>query len=418
MIITKEIFRTIILEGQELLQEVAVYNRRYELEENGKYVFVGVRQAGKSYMLFNKAKSLLNKGHSIEEIVYVNFDDERLVELKADQLDLILQAHQTICDQKPILLFDEIQNVEHWEKFARRLVNMKYTVFITGSNAKMLSSDIMSTLGGRFIDQMIFPYSFEEYIEVAGFSLSDNWQYGKEAAQIQRLLADYIKWGGFPELTLYKDKRQWLNSLYEKILLGDIVLRNKIKNVAALRLVMKKVAENVMRPVSGRRIANLISGTGVKTNTTSVIDYLQYAKEAFIIFPLTNYYSSFADRETTKKYYFIDNGLLSIFLADAETALLENICAIKLYKKYADKVYYINDDVETDFYIPDEGYAVQASYSIRDDNTREREVKGLMKLHDKHPLKRMEIVTYDEETVIDADGCQIAVVPLWKWLLM
>jgi predicted AAA+ superfamily ATPase len=418
MAITKETIRTLIKEGQEALGEVELYDRPYEFEENGRYVLVGVRQAGKSYMLYKRAKQLLASGHRLEEMVYIDFDDERLLGMTATDLDQILQAYGSVYSYKPILFFDEIQNVEGWEHFARRLANQKYQVFITGSNAKMLSRDIQTTLGGRYIDGKVFPYSFAEYLGAQGVVLSKEWQHGKVRSQVQQAFNKYLMWGGFPELLMYRNKRRWLNDLYEKILLGDVILRNKVKNEMALRLTIKRLADNVMQPTSYNRIANLVKGTGVSTSVASVIDYVRYAKEACILFPLENYASKFVEKETVKKHYFIDNGLLSIFLIGGEAVLLENICAVYLYRKYENGLYFYNKNIEVDFFVADEAYAVQVSYSISDEETRKREVDGLKKLHTFMPLKRMVIVTFDEEETIKLDDNRfIEVIPVWKWLL-
>ena len=418
MAITKETIRTLIKEGQEALGEVELYDRPYEFEENGRYVLVGVRQAGKSYMLYKRAKQLLASGHRLEEMVYIDFDDERLLGMTATDLDQILQAYGSVYSYKPILFFDEIQNVEGWEHFARRLANQKYQVFITGSNAKMLSRDIQTTLGGRYIDGKVFPYSFAEYLGAQGVVLSKEWQHGKVLSQVQQAFNKYLMWGGFPELLMYRNKRRWLNDLYEKILLGDVILRNKVKNEMALRLTIKRLADNVMQPTSYNRIANLVKGTGVSTSVASVIDYVRYAKEACILFPLENYASKFVEKETVKKHYFIDNGLLSIFLIGGEAVLLENICAVYLYRKYENGLYFYNKNIEVDFFVADEAYAVQVSYSISDEETRKREVDGLKKLHTFMPLKRMVIVTFDEEETIKRDDDRfIEVIPVWKWLL-
>ena len=321
----------------------------------------------------------------------------------------------------PILFFDEIQNVEGWEHFARRLANRKYQVFITGSNAKMLSRDIQTVLGGRYLDETIYPYSFHEYLEAQDIALSKEWQYGSERARVQQAFGQYLSWGGFPELLLYRNKRHWLNDLYEKILLGDIIHRNKIKNELALRMVIKRLAESVMHPTSFTRIANLVKATGVSTSTASVIEYAKYAKDACIMFSLENYASKFVEKETVKKHYFVDNGLLNIFLMDAETALLENVCAIHLHKKYGERLFFYNKNVEVDFFIPEEGYAIQASYSILASNasdTYDREVEALKKLNAFAHLERMVIVTNDEETTIPVNDSQfIEVIPAWKWLL-
>ncbi len=421
MAITKETFRVLIREGQEEVRDVEFFDRPFEFEENGRYVLVGVRQAGKSYMLYKRARQMMGKGCLLEDIIYINFDDERLMGMTADDFDLILQSYQSVYSGTPVFFFDEIQNVEGWEHFARRLANKKYLVYITGSNAKMLSRDIQTVLGGRFLDALIYPYTFAEYLAASGVALEKEWQYGGQRAVVQKLFADYMKWGGFPELLLFRNKRNWLNSLYDKILLGDIIQRNKVKNENALRLTMKRLAENVMQPISYNRIANVIRTTGISIAVSSVSDYVRYAVDACMIFSLENYASKFVEKETVKKHYFVDNGLLSIFLLDGNTALLENLCAIHLHKKYGDKLYFYNKNIEVDFLIVDEGYAVQVSYSIYGDGKQEtfdRETKALVQLDKYLSLNRMLIVTYDEEGVVTLDnGKQIEVIPVWKWLL-
>lgn len=417
----KDVFKTLIKEGQDEIQEVELNRRRFEFEEQGRYVLVGVRQAGKSYLLYQRAKMMLESGHDISEIVYINFDDERLLGMTAEDFDLILQAYSTMFDGKPILFFDEIQNIEGWEHFARRLANQKYMVFITGSNAKMLSRDIATVLGARFFDEKVFPYSFREFLDANNVTLKSDWEYSKQRNEVQRLFAEYFRWGGFPELFLYRNKRHWLNGLYEKIILGDVILRNNIKNDHALRLAVKRLAENVKQPIAYNRLANLVKSTGVSTNTASMIDYVRYVKEACLMFTLDNYASKFVDKETIKKHYFVDNGLLSIFLNDADTSLLENLCAIVLYKRYnsdddSPRLYYYNRNIEVDFYIPDEHIAIQASYDITDEATRKREVNALVQLNALEPLQQALIITYDQEEIIEKDGLTINVVPAWKWV--
>lgn len=186
----------------------------------------------------------------------------------------------------------------------------------------------------------------------------------------------------------------------------------------ALRLVVKRLADNVMQPTSYNRLTNLVKGIGVKTTVSSVIDYVRFAKEACVLFSLENYASQFVEKETVKKHYFTDNGLLNIFLTQGEAALLENVCAIHLYKKYAEGVYFYNKNVEVDFYVPTESYAVQASYTVADEATLRREIEAFKRLHAFRPLERMVIVTYDEEQVIPlGEGRAVEVIPGWKWLL-
>lgn len=419
---TLEAIKTVIKEGQEDLLAVQLYERPFEFEPEGRYVLVGIRQAGKSYLLYQRARQLLAQGYSISEIVYINFDDERLLGMTAEDLDLILQAYSSMYSGKPILFFDEIQNITGWEHFARRLANQKYLVFITGSNARMLSRDIASTLGARYFDEKVFPYSFREFIGAQDIILEPNWIYGQQRGLVQQKFEEYMYWGGFPELLLYRNKRHWLNGLYEKIILGDVIQRNKVKNEQALRLAVKRLAESVMQPVSYNRLTNMVKSVGVSTNVASIIEYITYVKSACMMFDIGNYASKFSERESVKKHYFTDNGLLSIFLNDEKAQRLENLCAIALQKRYnrdndSPGLYYWSRTQEVDFYVPDENYAVQASCNLADYETREREISALVALNKEHPLSKAQIISLEEETQILRDGLAIEVIPAWKWLL-
>ena len=415
----KDLFRQIIIRNQEILEEITLHQRDVFFEEKGNYVLVGVRHAGKSYILYQRALKLIQQGVPLNRLVFINFDDERLFGMKPEDFDLILQAYESLSDEKPILFFDEIQNIEGWDHFARRLANEKYRVFITGSNARMLSRDVATVLGGRFFTLMVYPYSFKEFISAKGLSLKQHWQYGRnQRGKVQRLFNEYFEYGGFPEVLNYVDKRKWLNSLFERIFFSDMVVRNKVRNEEALRMTVKRLAENVKQPTSYNRIAKIIKGTGTSVTVTSVSEYVQYMRDSCFIFSLENYRAKFVEKETLKKHYFVDNGLLNIFLLDAETSLLENICAIHLYRKYENDLYYFKMNEEVDFYIPSRGLGIQVAYSLRESSVIEREVKGLKLLHEKHPLDKMVIITRDEkdEIVLDKER-KIDVIPIWEWLL-
>lgn len=416
----KDIICNIIRESQDVIPAIELYERPLKYEPNGNYVFVGVRQSGKSYMIYQRIQQLLREGHSIKQMVYVNFDDERLQMMKSDDLDLILQAYYSMYENKPFLFFDEIQNVEGWEFFARRLVNQKYQVFITGSNAKMLGRDIATTLGGRYWTCNVYPFTFKEYIGNLGVLLDNQWQYSTNLkAKVQRCFNDYFNFGGFPEISSIVAKRLWLNDIYNKIFFSDLVVRNKIRNENALRLTIRKLAESVKQPTAYNRISNLVKSTGVVCHPNTVMDFVSFLKDACMVFSITNYVSKFSERETIKKHYFVDNGLLHIFLNDDNTSLLENLCAIHLYQQYGnEQLFFYNKNVEVDFYIPERHIAVQSCYSMRDVNTFEREVNALVKLNSFENLEKAYIVTYDEEKTIVRDNLEIELIPIWKWLLL
>lgn len=414
-----ELLKKILLGNRRMIARIELVERDITLENGLNYVFVGLRQAGKSYLMYQRIHQLLNAGHSMEEIIYLNLDDERLLGMDVNDLDLILQAHYQLNDCTPILFLDEIQNIDRWEHFARRLANEKYRVYITGSNAKMLSSEVATTLGGRYMIQEVYPYSFAEYLRANDLILSKNWEYDSELLNdIQRLYASYFVYGGFPESVRIVQKRSWLSALYQKIFLGDLVARYKVRNDIALKLLVKKLSESVKQPSSFTRLANVVSTAGQKIQTSTVIEYVKFMEETWLLFSLVNYAAKFAEKESAKKYYFRDNGILNLFLVDAETSLLENRVAIELKKQFGEEVYFYNKSVEVDFYVPQHDWLIQASYSIRDEMTREREVSALLKVAKHVDAKRLTIITYNEEQTIQQGDTIIEVIPLWKWLLM
>ena len=246
--------------------------------------------------------------------------------MQAEDLNLLLEVHGILSPHRPMLFLDELQNIEGWEKFARRLADNKYKVYITGSNAKMLSRDVATTLGGRYMMINVFPYDFKEYLQAdntAFTSLSLSTTEGKST--VQRLFNEYMHFGGFPEGVCLASKRDCLTSVYQKIFLGDIALRHRIDNTFALRMIFRKMVESVKQPLSFTRLTNIIKTTGMKVSKNTIINYVNYAQEAFLILPVKNIADNLTERETNSKYYFIDNGIISLLALDVETSLLENM---------------------------------------------------------------------------------------------
>ena len=414
----KEIIKRIIAEKQSEIPDIKLIKRFTNVEPTANYVFIGLRRAGKSYLMYQYIQDLIHSGQaSATDILYINFEDERIASIKSEELGLLLDAYKEMFDSKPLIFLDEIQNIEGWEKFVRRLADSKYRVFVTGSNAKMLSKEVYTTLGGRFIAREIFPFSFEEYLTYHGLVLDKNWEYNDLRTRVVKLFRDYFYWGGFAESFDMNDKRSWLNSLYQKIILGDIILRNDIRNENAIRVLAKKLAESVMQPSSLSRLKNIIDSTGTTLSRNTLVDYLQFLTDACLVFGISNFSDKMSDKETIKKRYFFDNGLLNNFLFDPETKLLENMVACNLKKKYGDDLFFYNKNVEVDFFMPKEHRAIQVSYTLANDATRQREMKALLKLSEVYRLEQLEIVTFDEEATIQENGRTVQIIPIWKWLL-
>lgn len=417
IMVNKDLIKVIIAEYQRITSNIHFVERDCEIDDNLNYVFVGLRRAGKSYIMFRQIHKLLKQGHSIDEILYFNFEDDRLADSETSDLDLIKTCYEEMYDHKPILFLDEIQIVPNWEKFARRLADQNYRIYITGSNAKMLSNEIATTLGGRYMIRNVYPFSFHEFLISAGINSKEKNAIFRFRSEINKKFENYFRFGGLPETLKITDKREWLSNLYQKVFFGDLISRYQIRNDFALRVLIRKLAESVKQPSSFRRLANVVSASGKKITPDTVIDYLGYLQEAWLIFALENFASKLTDKESNKKYYFIDNGVLNLFLLDPNTSLLENLVAIQLRCAYGDDVYFYNKGVEVDFYVPEQQLAVQACYNLSDIETYNREVNALLQLAKHIEVKKMLIISKDEERIIEEGGTIIEVIPIWKWLL-
>lgn len=408
--------KKIILENQVRIPGLDVIKRAYDLDSEVNYIFTGQRRAGKTWFMFSIIQHFLQQGHSVEEILYINFEDERLIGLEITQMDSILGSYHELFSHRPLLFFDELQNIVGWQKFARRLSDSGYRVYITGSNSTMLSSEMASTLGGRFLVKEIETLTFSEFLTFNERSLSPNFEYSDERFEVFRLFESYFNQGGFPELVRLRDKKEYLSTIFQKVFLGDIIARNQIRNTFALKLLIKKLAESTMDEVSFTRIRNIIASTGLQIGTATVIEYERYLEEAFLIASLPDFGSGISNRESKMKYYFRDHGLLSLFLVNPESFVLETMVYNNLRRWFAPNLFYLRDITEVDFYIPGK-LLIQAAWRLDNETTRRRGVASLIKAADKYPAEKLLIITYDQEEKILVDNRMIHLLPAWKWML-
>ena len=413
----KDLIKQVIIENHEFINAIELIERDLFVENNGNYVFVGSRRAGKTYCMFQIMNNLIKNGTSIDCILYINFEDERLLELKLEDLNLIIDCFKELFNTTPIVFLDEIQIIPGWEKFCRRLADSGYRIFVTGSNATMLSKEIATTLGGRFLIKEIFPFTFNEYLKANNLELENNWEFSSQRFEIRKQFDSYFYFGGFPEILKFKEKRMWLDNLYQKIFYGDLIAKYKIRNDFALKLLIKKMAESLHDEVSFNRIKNIIQSTGTKIGTATVVEYTSFLEESWLVFGIKNYLAKISERETSKKYYFIDNGILSLFLQQPETFLLENIVACKLRQLFGNQLYYVRSQVEADFYIPTTKTLIQVAYSLSNFDTENREVDSLLKVNETIAAENLMIITLDTEKIISQNSVEIKVIPVWKWLL-
>lgn len=411
----KKIIKDIIIKNQEQLFELNVVSRDYYFESEANYVMVGPRRAGKTYLLYQIIQQ--NFKEKPQEVLYINFEDERLLEMNHNDFQLILDCYYEMYQNlKPVLFFDEIQNIEHWEKFARRMADNQYQIYITGSNAQMLSHQIGTTLGGRFIILETTTLTFIEFLKFKNVTLKENFEHSKQLYLVKQYFEEYFQFGGFPETLMFENKRSYLSNLFQKLFYGDIIARYNIHNDTAMQLVVKKMAESVNNETSINRIKNLIKSIGIPIGTSTVFEYIRYLESSFLIHPIENFINKFVEKETIKKYYFSDNGILALFLHKQDTKLLENLVYLYLKKKY-ENIYFYKRNYEVDFYLPDNEVIVQVSYDLDDPETEKREITSIEKCITELSVKKIFLITYDTEKLITIPLNTIQVLPLWKCIL-
>ena len=415
------LLQKVIIDQHQVIRDSVIVKRLYSFEKNANYVLTGIRRAGKSTLLYGLVQDLIANGVAWNQIIYINFEDERLSEFTLNDFNDILAVQSEMSDSKGYYFFDEIQNIKGWEKFARRMADSKERVYITGSNAKMLNKEIETTLGGRFLEKYVTPYSFEEYLIAQQISYQSEDLIGtKTRGRIEAALNHYLEEGGLPESLIYFSKREYLSTVLQKIVLGDIVSRNNLKNDYALKILLKKIAETVCNEMSYSKLHGTLKGIGISVGKDTVIDYISYSKDAYLLFAIQNWFSAFCERESTPKYYFVDNGLLSLFLFEKSSILLENLVAMELRRRYGDQVFFMKSSatgIDVDFYLPEKSAAIQACVDMNE-TSYEREVKNLLMLKKKIPqVKELFIVTMENKRTLEIDGTSIRVVPAIDFLL-
>lgn len=421
--ISSSILSQVLADNRKLVESKTIFPREITVGDLPRCVLVGVRRSGKSYLLYQKIQELLTSGKTWDDMLYLNFEDERLMGFDASDFNRILSVHAEMSgnEKQPILFLDEIQLIDGWEKFARRMADAEAEIYITGSNAKMLSVDVAAALGGRFLTVNVYPLSFSEVLEAKGIKIDGQSQSSTvNSALIKREFESFFQYGGFPESLNLPNKIEYLNILFQKIYLGDIAVRNKINNIFPLRILIKKIAESVGQPLSYSRLTNIVTALGVKLSKNTSISYVQYGFDSCLLFPIKNIVGKLQDREGTHKIYFVDNGLITLLNPDPTANLLENLVAITLIRKYGlnDSVFFYKRDIEVDFYLAESETAIQVSVDLeRDPKTLDRELNAFKKMGKEVSVKHRVIITLNEEKDIETEFGPVKVVPIWKWLL-
>lgn len=396
---------------EEKLIERELFSKIKDYTKNRFVIIIsGIRRSGKSTLL----SQIKNKYPGY----YFNFDDDRLVNFKLKDFQILYETFIEIYGEKNNFYFDEIQNIDGWERFVRRLHDEKEKVFVTGSNASMLSRELGTHLTGRNLEINLFPFAFKEFLIFKEFKINEKSIYlTKEKAKIKKYFEEYLFEGGFPEY-LKTQNKEYLKTLCDNILYRDIIVRYKLPNEKMMKELVYLAVTNITKEISFNSLKKLLS---IRSSTT-VKEYFSYLENSFLIFLVPKFdYSLKKQVYSNKKVYMIDNGLAVHFglrFSNDLGKLLENLVFIEL-KRRDKEIFYYADKHECDFVIKDGikiNQAIQVCYEFNKNNEK-REVKGLLESLEKFKLKSGLILTYDQEEEFIINKKKIIVKPVWKWLL-
>ncbi len=417
MINTQDL-RKIILKQKEEIEKLDRTIRRDILNEilnwfkdNRVIILTGIRRCGKSTIL---KQIIENK----KDYCYVNFEDERFLDFKAQDFETLNEILIEVYNAPKIYFFDEIQNIDKFETFVRRLQDEKKKVIITGSNASLLSKEFGTKLTGRYKPFEIFPFSFSEYLKFKNINLEKDWNCKtQKRIEIKKAFNEYLELGGFPEYLKTRDK-EYIKNIFENILYKDVIARYSIKK----QRVIKELINILTTNISSTFTYNSIKTTLHLGNSITIKEYISYLTNSYFFFELPKF--DFSLRKSLiapKKIYIIDTAFNQItgFNFSPNTGKnLENVVFIEL-KRRKKEIYYFAEKNECDFIIKNESkimQAIQVCYNFNKEN-QEREVKGLLGALNKFKLKKGLIITFDQEEEFEKEGKKIKVIPVWKWLL-
>jgi hypothetical protein len=428
-----ETIKSILLDFQETRLETGVPRRLCIETIPGKAtVSIGVRRSGKSTYMFQVVQRLLESGVPRQNILFLNFFDDRLHNLRQDHLGLIPEAYFALYPEKKntetiYCFFDEIQAAEGWEPFVDRLMRTeKCEVYLTGSSARMLSREIATQMRGRALSWEIFPFSFREFLDYKGIE-SEGSLSTKKRLIVQQAFGEYWETGGFPEVAgLSRHLRLKIHQEYfHAILFRDLIERHDVSHPKAVADLAHRLVDNTASLYSINSLTGYLKSLGHKVPKSAVSDYLSWFEDAYFLFTVRIFDASLARSNTNpKKIYCIDHAMVTSVSSGIlvnSGHLLENLVFTGLRRLYSEICYYrTRSGREVDFIVPVRGRApvlIQVCESLVEPQTRKRETMALNEAMSELGLQTGTIVTRNDDERIDSGERTIHVVPAWRYLL-
>ncbi|MFB6246274.1 MAG: ATP-binding protein [Candidatus Pacearchaeota archaeon] len=411
-----------------------VKNRDYKIQNSRKIVsLIGGRSVGKTYLMYQKMKSLIDEGVESKKIIYLNFENPVLNEAKPKEFREILEIWFSIFpeiqEKKLYLFIDEPQAIEKWELGVRDLYdNFNSQIFISGSSSKLLSKEISTSLRGRSISKNIYPLTFKEFLNFKNEEIDLKKLSTKSKIKAQNLFKEYLSNGGYPEVVLENDKNEInkiTKSYYDLIIYRDLIERYHINNTQLMKWLINYFITSAPKEVSANKIFNNLKSRGYKLSKNTLYEYMSILEDSFFVHFLKKHTDSIKKQESNlSKAYLGDISFMNIFSEENHGKRLENIIFTNilalLERNYSfGSVSLWKSSKECDFLVKERNKvkeAIQVCHKINDEN-REREIAGLLEPLEEFELKEGTILTMNQEETLNAEGKKVNIKPAWKWLL-
>lgn len=423
----KDIIKSVIVEFQQ--RDLPVMKpRKLQIRPDLPIIttLIGSRRSGKTYLLFQLVKDLHKRGVERDNILFLNFEDDRLNFHSNAELDLIIQAFTELYPQKNLnecyFFFDEIQNVSGWERFVRRIFdNYSKHIFVTGSNSKLLSTEIAGALRGRSVVYTVYPLTFKEFLDFTGIAYEV--VNPRNRSLILSQAKQFLESGGFPELINFEKgvQRNILQSYFNTMMYRDIIERYSISDVTLFRFFLKKIFANITKTLSINKIYRDLKSQGYKISNNYLYEYEQYVYAVFLCISVPKFdFSEIKQAKAEKKTYAIDTGLLSAIefsMSSNFGKLLENAVLLELVKA-GKEVFYYKNKTECDFVVMSKDgklLPIQVAWQMNDTTTRKRELRAINEVCNDLSLENALIITFEEKEKLEINEIQVEIVPFYEW---
>lgn len=417
-----DVLKKILNDSRSVAMSKSCDVREYSFENGVNYILGGVRRCGKSSIMCDRSRILHDRGIAWEQIFYLDFSDECLKDFTAEEFDMLLLTTQTISPGKTYFFLDEINRVEGWEEYILKFAHTGSLIYVSISDGLPTSPGIQSLLEAGFKFMPIYTYSIKEYLLAAKIACDQTSMANPKVARlIEDSFSEYQSTGGFPYSGSYLRKRDYIEGILQNDIMSGAISQNEIRNPMGFRLILKKMAENIGVEQSNQKLHSQVATAGVVLSRDDFMDYVDYAKSAFLVFSVDNHHAKITpDKSNVPKYFFTDVGLLNLISMQNDMAILKNIVAVQLKRKYDNDLEYYKSgqiNVDVDFYVEKEGLAIIVTDYFQG-LERKKGMTSFEAINSKHPeITKFFVLTKSQEETEETSKIKVQILPALKYLL-